>query len=554
MRKILSIFLVLVLTLGLCACGGETEPDNITEGDSLVNNTETEDSTENTDNNSEGNEKTENVQNNTQSDNKNEEVVATPTANNPTVQGIFYRNIIGADISADSDAEKEVNQKADAMLNKIENMPDNLKASAGGKTYYVSSSGSQSNDGLSAAKPKKDYASIRGQLKEGDVVLFKRGDIFRGQLVLVSGVSYGAYGSGIKPRFYGSIDGTAGEWKETSTKNVYEYSKVIKYSNIIFDNGKAIGRPVEKNQLTKKALNVYYNGAKLQVYSPEGNPKDIYKSIEIADEYCLFVGNGGVRNVKLQNLTLMYSGVHFLGSLGSVKGLEVEGCIMGYCGGKNLYLGNKSVSLGNCIEFWSQAVDVDIHDSYFFQAFDAALTHQGPTNVTATGQTSKTDYTNIKYRDNLLEYNTYDFEAFSCRDISKQQLSPNGTFTYNDVYITGNICRYTGWGWGSLDRPDKHVYNTFKYDAEGEQDANGNYTNIHVKPLTIENNIFLGSRKGVLGITTPESNKANMILKNNWFIQNNRANIFGGKTLKDNYEAAINKYFTASGNKFTEVN
>ena len=525
MKKIISILLVLALMLTLCACGGSGSGE---DG---------------------------NVKGEVDGGDYSHELITETDPNNPTVLGVFYRNIVGADILSDNEAIKEIDKKAEEKLKQIENMPDTITAAEGCKTYYISAEGDDANDGLSPQNPRKTFAALRPLLREGDAVLFRRGDIFRGQQIIVSGVSYGAYGSGIKPRFYGSIDGTEGEWKATSTKGVYEYSKVVKYGNIIFDNGKAIGRPVQNpSHITKKALNVYYNGAKLQVYCPDGNPKEVFKFIEIVEDYTLFVGGGkGVTNVKMQNLCMMYTGVHFLGTLGTTKNLEVEGCIMGYCGGRDLYLGNKSTSLGNCIEFWSQAVDVDIHDSYFFQAFDAALTHQGPTKVTTTGQTSKTDYTNIKYRDNLLEYNTYDFEAFSCRSVDEQKTNPNGTFTYNDVYITGNICRYTGWGWGSLDRPDKHVYATFKYEAQGEQDANGNYTNLHVKPLTIENNIFDRSRKRVLGITTPDFNKANMILKNNQFFEDSRALIFGDKTLGDDYQAAIDAKFTASGNTFTLI-
>ncbi len=523
MKKLISILLVLAIAFSLCACGGNGDSGN--------------------------------VKGEVDGGDYSHELITETDPNNPTVMGVFYRNIVGANILSDNEAVKEVDKKAEEKLTQIENMKDTIKAAEGCKTYYISAEGDDANDGLSPKTPKKTYAALRGSLKAGDAVLFRRGDIFRGQQVIVSDVSYGAYGSGIKPRFYGSINGKEGEWKPTATKGVYEYSKVVKYANIIFDNGKAIGRPVQNPaHITKKALNVYYNGAKLQVYCPEGNPSEVYKFIEIVEDYTLFTGSGkGFSNVKMQNLCMMYTGVHFLGSLGRVENFEVEGCIMGYCGGRDLYLGSKGVSLGNSIEFWSQAVNIDIHDNYFFQAFDAALTHQGPTKVTTSGQTSKTDYTNIKYRDNLLEYNTYDFEAFSCSSVNEQKKNPSGTFTYNDVYITGNICRYTGWGWGSLDRPDKHVYATFKYDAEGETDANGKYTNLHVKPLTIENNIFDRSRKRVLGISTPDFNKANMILKNNQFLEDSRALIIGEKTIGDDYMSVINAKYTASGNTFTEV-
>ena len=509
MKKIISILLVLCLALSLVACGGSGTAGSVGA-------------------------------------NGADDFVAKEIEGNPTVMGTFYRNVIGAKIASDDPDVKELDKKADEKLKQIEEYPDKIEVT--GKIYYVSNDGDDKADGLSPETAKRSYLSFKGQLKEGDAVLFRRGDIFRGQMVLISGITYGAYGTGIKPRFYGSSDGTEGEWQPTETQGVYTYSKPVKYANIIFNNGEAIGRPVEKMEhITKKAHNVYYDGSRVSVYCPKGNPKEVYQSIEIVADYCLFVGGGGFKNVKLQNLCLMYTGVHFLGTLGEVHGLEVEGCIMGYCGGRDLYKPGV-VSLGNSIEFWSVAVDIDIHDSYFFQAYDAALTHQGPTSVAKSGQTSSTNYTNIKYRDNLLEYNTYDFEAFSCRSVAEQSKNPNGTFTYNDVYITGNICRFTGWGWGSLDRPDKNVYTTFKYDAQGEND-----TNVHVKPLYIENNIFDRSRKGILGIQTPDWNKANMILKNNQFLETSTAKILGSKTLKDDYMSEINKYFTAEGNTFKIV-
>ncbi len=522
MKKIISILTLLCMIFSLAACGGgeptktpEPEQEEYVYKDTYI----------------------------TQKD-----------PNNPVVMGLFYRNVAGAKIVSDDPVILEIDKKADAKLKEIENYPDNVKVE--GTTYYLSNAGDDKADGLTPETAKANYVAIRMNLKPGDAVLFRRGDIFRGQINLMSGVTYAAYGEGVKPRLYGSYDGLEREWIATSEPDIYEYTGITgNYSNIIFNNGEFIGRPVQSRaNLKKRPLNVFL-GSRLTIYSPNGNPGEIFHNIEIVDGYCLMVGSGGgLKDVKLQNLCLMYTGVHFLGSLGPVYGMEIEGCIMGYCGGRDLYRGSAGTSLGNCVEFWSVAVDINIHDNYFFQAFDAALTHQGPTNVKdGDPQVGATNYTNIHYEDNLCEFNTYDFEAFSCRSFEMQKKSPKGTFNYNDVYIRNNITRYTGWGWGSLDRPDKNVYTVFKYDATGEQDESGKCSTIHVKPLYIENNIFDRSRKGVLGITTPEFNKANMILKNNQFFQPKNVNIAGGLTLHEDYMSYINAHYTASGNTFTEV-
>ncbi len=557
MRKIISILLSFTLILTISACTGSRMSIieyATTEYEQSLNQGENQGTSQNQGTGvSQGTTSGSGQQNQTGSSGEtsnNQGSTQTPiveaTADNPIVLGTFYRNVAGADIVSDDPDVKEVDKKADEMLKKIEEYPDKIEVT--GKTYYVSNDGDDKADGLSPETSKKSYLSFKGQLQAGDAVLFRRGDIFRGQMTLISGITYGAYGEGIKPRFYGSVDGKIGKWEETTSKGVYRYNTPVKYANIIFNNGEAIGRPVQKlADVTNKKYNVYYNGTHITVYSPDGNPKDIFNSIEIVGDYSLFVAVH-LKDVKLQNLCLMYTGVSFSAPRGCTYNYEIEGCIMGYCGGKDLYEG-AIVSLGNCVEFVSVAVNINIHDNYFFQAYDAALTHQGPFSVDPNyEQLRSTNYTNIHYENNLIEYCTYDVEAFSCGIFEEEQKSPNGTFTYNDVYVRGNICRYTGWGWGSLDRPDKNVYAHFKYDAQGEND-----TNVHVKPLYIENNIFDRSRRGCLGIKTPEWNKANMILKNNLFLETDRANIIKGKTLKGDYMSEINKYFTAESNTFKIV-
>lgn len=71
--------------------------------------------------------------------------------------------------------------------------------------YYISNSGSDSNSGLSIEAPWATIAKVNSvALSPGDMVLFKRGDTFSGQLVPKSGstggqISYSAYGTGSNP-------------------------------------------------------------------------------------------------------------------------------------------------------------------------------------------------------------------------------------------------------------------------------------------------------------------------------------------------------------------
>ena len=79
-------------------------------------------------------------------------------------------------------------------------------------TYYVASSGNDSNNGLSAASPIRSLDRVNNlPLQGGDQVLFRRGDTFRGTLLLFRAgragqpVVFDAYGTGNKPVVAGSV-------------------------------------------------------------------------------------------------------------------------------------------------------------------------------------------------------------------------------------------------------------------------------------------------------------------------------------------------------------
>ena len=88
--------------------------------------------------------------------------------------------------------------QAEAMKQKIRLSPDNIKCI--GTVYYVASNGHDSNNGLDIQHPWKSLQKVSGfPLQPGDAVLFKRGDVFRGQIICHPGVTYAAWGTGNKP-------------------------------------------------------------------------------------------------------------------------------------------------------------------------------------------------------------------------------------------------------------------------------------------------------------------------------------------------------------------
>lgn len=96
------------------------------------------------------------------------------------------------------------------------------QAAAQAATYYVASSGNDSHDGRSPATAWRTLDRVnRADLKPGDRVRFRRGDMWRGSLRPHSGASgrpitYGGYGRGAKPELRGSVAASRpADWRRT---------------------------------------------------------------------------------------------------------------------------------------------------------------------------------------------------------------------------------------------------------------------------------------------------------------------------------------------------
>src|SRR5688572_4705205 len=75
---------------------------------------------------------------------------------------------------------------------------------ASAATYYFSTSGSDANSGLSSTKPKQSIAAANLLMGEGNIILFKRGDVWyipKGTINLDnrSNCTLDAYGKGKRP-------------------------------------------------------------------------------------------------------------------------------------------------------------------------------------------------------------------------------------------------------------------------------------------------------------------------------------------------------------------
>jgi parallel beta-helix repeat protein len=138
-----------------------------------------------------------------------------------------------------------------------------LNAIASATDYYISSSGNDSNNGLSASTPWQTIAKVNAAfptLIPGDRILFNRGDTFYGTIIVTksgaagSPITIGAYGTGEKPVITGFT--TISGW--TNEGNGI-YSKVITseaQTNMVTIDGvnKGMGRYPDSTYLTYESF------------------------------------------------------------------------------------------------------------------------------------------------------------------------------------------------------------------------------------------------------------------------------------------------------------
>ncbi len=401
------------------------------------------------------------------------------------------------------EATKELQQQYDLLFEQrkqeILHTKDELKIS--GVTYYVSSSGNDTADGKSPATAWKSLNRVSAAyLNPGDGVLFNRGDLFRGTVMTKPGVSYGAYGEGEKPKFYGSECSLADPalWELYNKEhNIWKCTKkLLDSGTLVFNGGEFHSRkliPTYKNlqfvcredesrpfiiekEMTRD-LDLFCHDdsyltrlpskgedfpipffwershGTLYLRCDRGNPGEVFEEIEsVARTHMFKVGQNP--NVTIDNVCIKYVGMHGVAAGGHSVGLTVTNCEMGWIGGTiQHYMGTDPnypqgtrgtvTRFGNAIEVYGGCENYVAHNNYIYEVYDAAITHQVSTTVKRT-------MTGIRYTDNLIEKCVYGIEYFL------DQLDGEQESYMDDVVMSGNFIRLGGYGWGQ----QRHNYHT----------------------------------------------------------------------------------------------
>ncbi len=330
--------------------------------------------------------------------------------------------------------------------------------------YYVCPNGSDSNTGLDINNPIKTITKVNTLvLNPLDNVWFCRGQdkIWRGQLDdyldVKDGsadglINYGAYGTGDKPQFWGSINASSqANWTSdaTNSSNIWNttFSATREIGNIIFNISK--GEYTGKREMVYSGLNTqgdfYYNATtdKVSLYSV-GNPATFYsgQGIELAEKPSAegIIDEYNLKYTTISNISLKYGGVHGL-ALTNTLNVSVYDMDVRYTGGV------WSVErYGNCIQFGLNQTNTIIQRNNVSQCFDACYSPQAWT----TGGTSNIITQDWSY--NLGAYCDYEFEYFNSR-------TTDG-ITHN-VSVHHNTFTYSGRGFSSGQRtntiPEAHI-------------------------------------------------------------------------------------------------
>lgn len=388
---------------------------------------------------------------------------------------------------------KKLDETAKARREAILRAPDQLNIS--GQKYYVSAEGCDDFDGKTPETAWKTLKRVsEAELASGDGVLFRRGDLFRGQLLAKRGVSYGAYGQGDKPRLYAWDWDLADPllWEIADAENrIWHCTKTtLDAGTLVFDGGKRHSRKLIPSYLNGKFVcrdhpEIEFDMRKemtqdldlfcrydetlteepskgenfpipklgpdsfgdLYLRCDEGNPGEIFYSIELlAKRHLIVVADN--ENVHIDNLCLRYTGEHAIAASGlCVKGLHVTNCEIGWIGGSiqnyagtdpNYPQGGRGTvtRYGNGVEIYGGCEDYEVSNCWVYQVYDAGITHQ----ISTFGKEYRMEQ--VCYRGNLVEKCVYSIEYFL------EKTEPNDSIM-SDIEICDNILRFSGYGWGN---------------------------------------------------------------------------------------------------------
>ncbi len=404
-----------------------------------------------------------------------------------------------------------------------------------GTVYYVSNDGNNGNNGLTPGTAWQTIAHVNNQtFQPGDSILFNRGDTWRETLYITSSgtssawITFGAYGSGDKPRMLGSEQAVG--WTQVVT-NIWQSSTPLNnpyqggysYGEVYFEELNGTYSWGERkvydgsfSQMTGE-YDWSWNANRIYIYSPS-NPGSRYAAVEVPQRDAVIrlpnvPDEDPVEYVAIDNLEIMYAMRH--GIYPGYNEVEVHGLritnnhigMIGVKGGSSAYCiaawhsdmliqnntihdcGRRGISLNTYTSHTPGLTisNVTIDNNHFYNGFHT--TSADISSMAGLGHT----FTNITISNNLIDDTARWSEGIGCCTSNSIYAQSNGN-NYSDFYIYNNIIV------GSTARAillreidDVHVYHNTIYASHPEADPTSLVNFDDVSNIDLRNNIIYGT-------------------------------------------------------------
>jgi hypothetical protein len=174
-------------------------------------------------------------------------------------------------------------------------------------TYYVSPSGSDTNAGTSTGAPWRTAAKVNSTtFSAGDSILFQRGGEWRESLNPTGGdgtagshITFADYGSGAKPKFWGSDPVANSGWTNT-TGTIYTHPYTSQVNAVYVNHVALVPANPNANQPVESIPNSFSwdgNTLKISVTTNPNTDGKVYTVASREDVIC----NGNAQNFSLHN-------------------------------------------------------------------------------------------------------------------------------------------------------------------------------------------------------------------------------------------------------------
>jgi hypothetical protein len=342
-------------------------------------------------------------------------------------------------------------------------------------TFYVSSQGNDSNNGLSPSAPWKTIP----YLQAGKTYLLNRGDTLYFSIGATSNpntsgrIRVASYGNGNKPvlSLYKRIKPSAwvkhsgNVWKVNICSGSDFTGLKSTNSNVGFlkVGGRIYGNKLSTLYALSASWDFYSDNTYLYVLSNQ-NPSRVQ-----VEASCNVSGIDVSDNMEVSDISICGSGAHGI-SAHERSNVTLKDIDISETGGSFLPgYGNGSTRYGNGIEFYNNAKNCLVQQCSVRQAYDAAFTMQG------TGL-----FSNVIFQNNTADQNEQSFETWL----------GSGSAGFRSCKFINNQCYNAGFGWSHDLRPVKyegvHIL-TYLWEVKDRK----------AQDLLIEGNTFNRARSGL---------------------------------------------------------